>query len=117
MSCCGKAGIVTKATDAEGRVVEHVDVHSLRRTFATNLIAAGADPKSVQELLGHRTLDMTMRIYAKIHGQTKRQALGRLSYGKGTLAPGHIVAYPATVGIREQDGHTVVTSQEDKKAQ
>src|SRR5207248_5874614 len=63
---CEKAGIVTGTADAEGRVVEHLDIHSLRRTYATNLIANGADPKSVQELLGHRTLDMTMRIYAKI---------------------------------------------------
>ncbi len=28
-----------------------------------DLIVNGADPKSVQELLGHLTLDMTMRVY------------------------------------------------------
>jgi hypothetical protein len=36
--------------DSDGRAVEHVDLHSLRRTFATNLIAGGADPKSVSTL-------------------------------------------------------------------
>jgi integrase len=62
--CCAHAGIQVKTLDTEGKELDHVDLHSLRRTFATNLIAGGADPKSVQELLGHRTLDMTMRIYA-----------------------------------------------------
>jgi site-specific recombinase XerD len=71
-----------------------VDLHSLRRTFATSLIVGGADPKSVQELLGHKTLDMTMRIYAKIHAQTRRRALARLPYGSGALVPDHLVEYP-----------------------
>src|SRR5262249_13704165 len=47
---CEKAGIQTETLAAEGRVVEHIDVHSQRRTYATNLIANGADPESVQEL-------------------------------------------------------------------
>jgi hypothetical protein len=94
--------------------MEHVDIHSFRRTFATNLIAGGADPKSVQELFGHATLDMTMRIYAKIHTQTKRQALGRLSYGRGALAPEHIVEYPAKEEGRES--HRIVTKERDEEA-
>ena len=49
--------------------------HRLCRIFVTSLFAGGADPKSVQDLLGHKTLDMTMRSYANIHAQTKRQAL------------------------------------------
>jgi integrase len=115
--CCERAGIVVETPDAEGRVVEHLDLHSLRRTYATNLIANGADPKSVQELLGHRTLDMTMRIYAKIHTQTKRQALGKLSYGAGAVVPDHIVEYPAGAANPVQNGHRTVTGAEDRKAE
>jgi integrase len=110
MRCCKRASIQTQTHDGEGRLIEHVDLHSLRRTFATNLIAGGADPKSVQELLGHRTLDMTMRIYAKIHTQTKRQALAKLSYGQGTVAPDHVVEYPASGGLSVLNGHGLVTS-------
>jgi integrase len=98
MRCCDRAGIHVQTHDREGRLVEHVDLHSLRRTFATNLIVSGADPKSVQELLGHRTLDMTMRIYAKIHSGTKRQALAKLTYGKGALAPEGVAQYPEIAG-------------------
>lgn len=39
--------------------------HQLRHTYATNLIGAGVDPKTVQYLLGHSNSKMTMDIYAK----------------------------------------------------
>jgi integrase len=92
---CKLANIPTKTFDSEGRLVEHVDVHSLRRTLATNAIVHGADPKSVQEILGHRTLDMTMRIYARVKGMPKRQAVARLSYARGVTPPEHLLCLPA----------------------
>jgi integrase len=101
MRCCGLAEIPTKTPDAEGRLVEHADLHSLRRTFAASLISSGADPKSVQELLGRRTLDMTTR-----------QALTELSYGKGVLAPEGVLPYPGAASIPVQNGHQSVTGTE-----
>jgi integrase len=103
---CRKAGIQTETRDPQGNVVEHVDLHGLRRTFATTLIVNGADPKTVQELLGHKTLQMTMAIYTKINSQTKRQALGRLSYGSGVRGPEHVISLPE----RRLECHNGVTS-------
>lgn len=106
MRCCGKAGIETKTFDAAGNLVTRVDVHSLRKTFATELIESGADPKSVQELLGHQTLEITMRLYAKVRRGTKRQAVGRLSYGRGVQAPAHLIEFPN--GANDPTTHTGV---------
>jgi site-specific recombinase XerD len=54
--CCKMAGIEVKCCDRAGREINHVDDHSLRKTFATDAVSNGADPKSVQEILGHKTL-------------------------------------------------------------
>lgn len=43
-----------------------VTPHQLRRTYISNLIYAGLDPKTVQFLAGHENSKITMDIYAKI---------------------------------------------------
>jgi integrase len=35
--------------------------HDLRRTFASRLVMAGVDWRTVQELMGHKTVTMTLR--------------------------------------------------------
>ena len=83
IATCRRAKIETRTHDANGRLVEFVDLHSCRHTYASDLISNGVDPKTCQELLGHRTLAMTMQVYAKSNSQSKREAVGRLSYGSG----------------------------------
>lgn len=39
----------------------HFSWHDLRHTFASHLVSAGAPLKAVQDLLGHSTIEMTMR--------------------------------------------------------
>ncbi|NQT13178.1 MAG: site-specific integrase [Planctomycetes bacterium] len=112
MRCCEKAGIETRRMGADGHEIDHADVHSLRRTFATHLIATGADPKTVQELLGHKTLTMTMNLYAKAHTGTKRQAVARLPWGRGAESPDHLVSFPG----RAQNGHKMSTVPEKRAA-
>ena len=47
--------------------------HLFRKTFATRMIESGADPKRVQYLLGHTTLDMTLGIYAKYDQESQAE--------------------------------------------
>ena len=45
--------------------------HSLRHTFTTQLLNAGASLEVVKELMGHRSLDVTFR-YTQLYDRTKR---------------------------------------------
>jgi site-specific recombinase XerD len=45
--------------------------HALRHTFATQLLNAGASLEVVTELMGHRSLQMTLRS-TQLYDQTKR---------------------------------------------
>ena len=77
---CKNCGIETKTCDAEGNVIEVVTLHSTRHSFATDLISNGADPRTVQALMGHKTLDMTMRIYAKVNPARQQEAIKKLNF-------------------------------------
>lgn len=66
------AGALRKLPQVSG-----VHPHLLRHTYATRLVEAGVDVKTVQYLLGHTTPVMTLRIYA--HYDRKSRAFATAS--------------------------------------
>lgn len=67
--------------------VPTVRVHDLRHTSASPWLAAGADPKVVQRVLGHATATMTMDLYGHMVDANLWQAARLVGGTTGTSEP------------------------------
>lgn len=59
--------------------IEPTNFHTLRHTFATRCIEMGFDMKSLSEILGHSTVNMTLNRYVHSSMEMKRKNMLRIS--------------------------------------
>ena len=61
--------------------IQDFNFHDLRHTFASRLVMAGVDLRTVQILMGHKTINMTLR-YAHLAPEHLKKAVEALNRGK-----------------------------------
>src|SRR6266487_2788235 len=77
-----KAGILSSHRDENGRMVEddprRFGFHNLRHSLASFLIRLRTDPKTVQTLLRHSDVKLTLQIYSHAVSQDRMAAAGKM---------------------------------------
>ena len=68
---------IVKAAAEEAGVDAACSPHALRHSFATHLVAGGADLRSIQEMLGHASLQTT-QVYTHVDHERLRAVHQRL---------------------------------------
>lgn len=58
--------------------IDNINFHALRHTFATRAIESGIDVKSISEILGHSTVNMTLEKYVHITMEQKQRQINKL---------------------------------------
>jgi integrase/recombinase XerD len=66
------AWLIIRAAAERAGITAEVSPHTMRHSFATHLLAGGADVRSVQELLGHASVETT-QIYTQVTVETLRE--------------------------------------------
>ena len=59
--------------------IEPIKFHWLRHTYATRLFKANVPPKTVQVLMGHYDINITLDIYTHVMKDTKLEAIEKLN--------------------------------------
>lgn len=66
--------IIVKRQAADAGIAKTISPHTLRHSFATELLRGGADLRAIQAMLGHESI-ATTQIYTHISDQTLREAI------------------------------------------
>ena len=77
--------LAVKEAARSAGITKHVSCHTLRHSFATHLLENGYDIRTVQELLGHKSVETTM-IYTHVLNKGGKGVLSPLDKGGYTAA-------------------------------
>ena len=59
--------------------IEHANFHSLRHTFATRAVENGVNIKTLSDILGHATVQITMDLYCHTSLDLMRETMDKIS--------------------------------------
>ena len=61
------------------KLPEKFTPHTLRHTFCTKMACAGMNPKALQYIMGHNSINMTLNYYAHATYTSAREEMERLT--------------------------------------
>lgn len=59
--------------------IDPIKFHGLRKTYVTRLFENGIPPKTVQVLMGHPDITMTLNLYTEVMEEQKQEAVDTLN--------------------------------------
>ena len=59
-------------------IMEHINLHACRHSFATRCLEAGIAPKIVQSWLGHSSIEITLDLYSHVNQDVSFENMRRL---------------------------------------
>ena len=60
--------------------ITDINYHALRHTFATRCVEVGFEIKTLSEILGHATVNITLNRYVHSSFELKRQNMNKLTF-------------------------------------
>ena len=60
--------------------IERFSVHAFRDTFATRCVESGLQVKTLQEIMGHTDINMTLGLYAHAMEDQKQEQLKAVNF-------------------------------------
>lgn len=74
--------LVRKYNKKHEMPLPHITPHMLRHTFCTRMAVAGMNPKALQYIMGHSSINMTLDYYTHINADAAKEEFDRLTREK-----------------------------------
>lgn len=88
--------MVKRYNDIYKEQLPNITPHVCRHTYCSNMAKSGMNPKTLQYLMGHSDISVTMNTYTHLGLEDARDEVRKLEEARKALDKGKVVAMPAT---------------------
>ena len=88
--------MVKRYNDIDKEQLPNITPHVCRHTYYSNMAKSGMNPKTLQYLMGHSDISVTMNTYIHLGLEDARDGVRKLEEARKALDKGKVVAMPVT---------------------